>query len=337
MRLLILGGTIFLGRHLAGQALESGAQVTLFTRGQHNPELFPQARKLRGDRDADLRALGEGEWDAVIDTCGYLPRIVRKSARLLAKRVAHYTFISSVSAYAPSREARIDESAPLASLPAGAWEEVNAQTYGPLKVLCERAVEAELPGRALIVRPGLIVGPYDRSDRFTYWPRRIAGGGEILAPGRPDRRVQLIDVRDLSAWILQMVAQRRTGAFNAAGPDKPLTMRRVLHTCREACDSRGRFVWVADEFLRGQGVAPYTELPLWIPGEDDRVDCRKAVRAGLTFRSLRTTIWETFAWDLSRPLGMELRAGLSAEREIALLRAWRAQCPDGAGVEQEEQ
>ncbi len=325
MRLLILGGTVFVGRHLAACALDAGAEVTLFHRGLHNPDLFPRATKLRGDRDADLRALQTGEWDVVVDTSGYLPRVVRKSARLLSARVGMYVFISSLSVYARPGAGRIDESSEIARLPEGSSdEEVNPRTYGPLKALCEQAVESEFAGRALIVRPGLIVGPHDPTDRFTYWPRRIAGGGEILAPGKVERLIQCIDVRDLAEWIMRAIERKRTGIFNATGPAGPLTMGKLLETCQEACDSRGRLVWVPDEFLEGQGLRPYLDLPLWIPREHERYDCRKAREAGLTHRPLRATVWDSFAWDLSRPFGTELKAGLSSDREVALLRAWRA-------------
>ena len=188
MRLLILGGTVFLGRHLSALALDGGHRLTLFNRGRHNPDLFPHAQSLRGDRDDDLRALAQGEWDAVIDTSGYVPRIVRKSARMLSERAGLYVFISSISVYAGAGAFRADEDAPLAAPCASTSEEVDARTYGPFKAQCEAVVTRETNGRCLIIRPGLIVGPHDPSDRFTYWPRRLSGGGEILAPGIPQRR-----------------------------------------------------------------------------------------------------------------------------------------------------
>jgi len=322
MRLLILGGTVFLGRHLSALALDGGHRLTLFNRGRHNPDLFPHAQSLRGDRDDDLRALAQGEWDAVIDTSGYVPRIVRKSARMLSERAGLYVFISSISVYAGAGAFRADEDAPLAAPCASTSEEVDARTYGPFKAQCEAVVTRETNGRCLIIRPGLIVGPHDPSDRFTYWPRRLSGGGEILAPGSPERQVQFIDVRDLSAWILRMIAQKRTGVFNATGPARPLTMKRLLQQSAEICDSLGKLVWVPDEFLQAERVEPYTQMPLWMPGVDDAVDCGRAIKAGLAFRPLRATIWDTFAWDLSRPPGTALRAGLPLDREIAILRAW---------------
>ena len=208
MRILILGGTIFLGRALVEQALTSGHQLTLFNRGQTNPGLYPQVEKLVGDRKTDLSALSGHRWDAVIDTCGYLPKLVARSAAALAASVEHYTFISTESVYASPLMPGIDESAPVSKIDDETIEDVTGGTYGALKVLCEQAVEAALPGRTLVVRPGLIVGPYDASDRFTYWPYRVAQGGRVLAPGRPERGLQFIDVRDLAAWIIKLVERQ---------------------------------------------------------------------------------------------------------------------------------
>ena len=198
MKLLILGGTVFLGRHLVEAAQARGHQLTLFNRGQHNPELFAGVEKLRGDRSGDLSALRGRRWDAVIDTCGYIPRIVRASAELLADAVDHYTFVSSLSVYADTSRPGIDESAPVGQLADETVEDITGETYGPLKALCEQAAGRALPGRVLTVRPGLIVGPHDPTDRFTYWPVRVARGGALLAPGRPERRVAFVDVRDLA-------------------------------------------------------------------------------------------------------------------------------------------
>ena len=185
MNLLILGGTVFLGRHLVEAALARGHAVTLFNRGQHNPDLFPEVERLRGDRDGDLQALEGRRWDAVVDTCGYVPRVVRASAEMLAPNVDHYTFISSISVYADTSKPGIDEQAPVGTLDDPTTEEVTGESYGPLKALCEQAAEAAMPGRVLNIRPGLIVGPHDPTDRFTYWVRRVAEGGEVLAPGNP--------------------------------------------------------------------------------------------------------------------------------------------------------
>src|SRR3954470_5339632 len=218
MKLLILGGTIFLGRYLAEAALERGHDLTLFNRGQHNSELYPDVEKLRGDRDGGLDVLRGRRWDAVVDTSGYLPRLVRASAELLADAVEHYTFISSISVYPHFRSLGQDESAPVGTLDNPSVEEITGESYGPLKALCEQAVEQALPGRTLVVRPGLIVGPHDPSDRFTYWVRRVAQGGELLAPAGRDWHTQIIDVRDLAEWTLRMVERRQTGVYNATGP-----------------------------------------------------------------------------------------------------------------------
>src|SRR4051794_14737210 len=204
MKLLILGGTIFLGRYLAKAALERGHDLTLFNRSQHNSELYPDVEQLRGDRDGGLDVLRGRRWDAVVDTSGYLPHLVRASAELLADAVEHYTFISSISVYPHFRSLGQDESAPVGTLDDPSVEEITGESYGPLKTLCEQAVEQALPGRTLVVRPGLIVGPHDPSDRFTYWVHRVAQGGELLAPESPNWHTQIIDVRDLADWTLHM-------------------------------------------------------------------------------------------------------------------------------------
>lgn len=328
MKLLILGGTVFLGRHLVEAALAGGHEVTLFNRGQHNPDLFPAAEKLRGDRDGGLSALEGRRWDAVIDTSGYVPRVVRASAEVLAGAADHYTFISSISVYADGAGPWLDENAPVGTLADERVEEITAETYGPLKALCEQAVQAALPGRALIIRPGLIVGPHDPSDRFTYWPCRVARGGAVLAPDRPARLTQIIDARDLAAWTLHMAAERQPGVYNATGPNDPLTMGRVLEECKSVGSSDASFVWAAEGFLLEQGVVPWTELPLWIPRGASEADdlftanCRRAFAAGLDCRPLAETIRDTLAWAATRPSDHQWRAGLAAEREGAVLRAW---------------
>jgi 2'-hydroxyisoflavone reductase len=325
MKLLILGGTVFLGRSLVEAALARGHEVTLFNRGQHNPELFPEAEKLRGDRDGDLAALQGQRWDAVIDTCGYVPRIVRASAEALTDSVEHYTFISSISVYDPMIPG-MDESAPVGVLEDSTVEEITGETYGPLKALCEQAVEQTLPGRTLIIRPGLIVGPHDPTDRFTYWVRRAAQGGEALAPDVPDLSVQVIDVRDLAEWNIRQVEARQTGVYNATGPDYALTFGQTLEACRQIGGADTRWTWVSEAFLLEHNVAPWMELPLWVP-QDNRallqVDCRKAFASGLTFRPLADTIRDTLAWDATRPADTQHRAGLAREREAELLAAWR--------------
>jgi 2'-hydroxyisoflavone reductase len=329
MHLLILGGTVFLGRHLVEAALAQGHTVTLFNRGQRNADLFPEVEKLRGNRDGNLEALRGRRWDAVIDPSGYVPRLVRASAELLAEAVEHYTFISSISVYADFTRPGLSEDAAVSAMPAGQeeTEAITAETYGALKALSERATEAAMPGRTLVVRPGLIVGPHDPSDRFTYWPARVARGGEVLAPDNASRPVQFIDVRDLAEWILGLVARRETGTFNATGPTQPLALGDLLETCRAVSGSDARFVWVPEALLLEHNVTAYTELPLWVPASEgglDRVDISRALAAGLRFRPLADTVRDTLAWDATRPPGTERRNGLSAEREAALLAAFRA-------------
>ncbi|MBC8101496.1 MAG: NAD-dependent epimerase/dehydratase family protein [Cytophagales bacterium] len=331
MHLLILGGTVFLGRHLATAALARGHQLTLFNRGQHNPELFPEAEKLLGDRGepGGLEALRGRRFDAVIDTCGYVPRIVGESATLLANQVEQYCFISSISVYADFKTPGIDESAPVGQIEDAASEEVTGESYGPLKALCEEAVEAALPGRTLIVRPGLIVGPDDPTDRFAYWPHRAAQGGEALAPGTPETRTQFIDVRDLADWNIRLLERKTTGTYNATGPDYPLTLGEVLKTTRTVSGSSTEWTWIEESFLEAEGVQPWVELPLWIPASSgmpgfDRVSIRKALEAGLTFRPLADTVRDTLAWTAIRPREGAWKNTLKPERERALIEKWRA-------------
>jgi 2'-hydroxyisoflavone reductase len=323
MDLLILGGTRFLGRYLVEAALRDDHRVTLFNRGLSGPDLFPEVETIKGDRDGDLSALRGRRWDAVIDTCGYLPRVVRASAGLLADAVDHYAFVSSISVYPDDIGPGADEDAPVQELEDPAVEEVTGETYGGLKALCERAAEEEMPGRVLNVRPGLISGPHDPTDRFTYWPRRVAAGGEVLAPDRPERQVQFIDVRDLAGWMVKMSAEQQTGTYNATGPAYELRMGKLLEEC-EAVGGEAQIVWVSEEFLEENGVEPFTELPLWVPREYagmQAVDCGKAIAAGLTFRPVSETIRDVLEWD-SKRVEADPAAGLKPERERELLSAW---------------
>jgi 2'-hydroxyisoflavone reductase len=329
LKLLVLGGTAFLGRHLVDAAQARGHEITLFNRGQRNPALFPDLEKLRGNRDGDLAALQGRRWDAVIDTCGFVPRIVRASAELLADAVDHYTFISSISVYADFSQRGIGESAPVGTLQDETTEEVTNEAYGPLKALCEQAAEGAMPGRVLNIRPGLIVGPHDPTDRFTYWPQRIAQGGNVLAPGRPERQVQFIDARDLAEWTVRMVEARQVGIYNATGPDYTLTMGEVLEECRQQSASDARLIWVDEQRLLVAGATPWMEVPLWIPESDPdapgfaATNCAKAFAAGLTFRPLAQTVRDTLAWDSTRPADVERKAGIKPEREAHYLQACR--------------
>lgn len=328
MRLLIIGGTRFLGRALVDEALAAGHDVTMFNRGQSNPRLYPDTESIHGDRDGELHLLDGRTWDAVIDTCGYTPRVVRASGEYLAGAVEHYTFISTMSVYAEPLPVSLDESGRVGTLPDESTEEITGESYGPLKALCEQAVMEAMDGRALNARPGLIVGPYDLSDRFTYWPARVARGGEVLAPSGPDYGVQFIDVRDLAHWLLGATELRLTGPYNLTGPREPLPMGELLETCRDVAGSDARFTWVDEAILTGNDVTPYMELPLWVPSEYagfNAFNIDKALAAGLVFRPVAETARDTLAWANSRPADYSWRAGLSAEREAALLAAWRRQ------------
>lgn len=327
MKLLILGGTVFLGRHLVESALARGHEVTVFTRGQRNPDLFPEVEKLRGDRLVSLEPLKGRRWDAVIDTSGYIPRAVKASAELLAEAVEHYTFISTISVYSDQSRANPEE-APVGKLEDETVEEISGGNYGPLKALCEQAAERAMPGRVLTLRPGLIVGPHDPSDRFTYWPVRIARGGEVLIPDTPDLPVQVIDARDLAEWNLDLVEARRTGLFNAVGPAEPLTFETLIDQCLEVAGSDARLTPVSEAFLLEQKVGPWLELPIWLPADGPRgiasTPIARALEAGLTFRPLAEIIRDTIAWDQTRPADLARRAGLKPEREAELLAAWHA-------------
>jgi len=318
VRLLLLGGPKFVGRAVIDVALERGHEMTLFNRGTTGAELYPELERIVGDRDGGIEGLRGREWDAVVDTSGYLPRVVGQSAGLLADAVGHYVFVSSISVYASFAEV-VDEGSELAELSAPGSEDISAD-YGALKALCEREVDTAFPGRSTAVRAGLIVGPHDPTGRFTYWPHRVARGGDVLVPGPAWRPVQLVDVRDLAAWIVTAAEERLAGPFNATGP---ATMGAVLDAARRVSGSTARAVEVDDAFLTGQGVGEWMELPLWIdPSNDDwrhfmEVDATRATAAGLTFRPLD----ETVAGALAEAALVE-GVGLTPERETELLTAW---------------
>ncbi|MGK7379200.1 SDR family oxidoreductase [Planococcus sp. 1R117A] len=335
MKILILGGTRFLGRFLTETALQKGHEVTLFNRGKTNPELFPETEKLIGDRDRDLKELEGRSWDAVIDTCGYVPWTVRESAELLNDAAGHYTFISTASVYAELEEPGIDENHVVGQLAPEKVEELKkmeaskvvSEHYGELKFLCEQEVERAFPERSLIIRPGLIVGPYDFTDRFNYWVNRIAKGGEVLAPGRRHKEVQFIDVRDLAEWIVKLVEAQTTGTFNATGPEKKLTMKKFLEVCKAVAESDAELCWVDENFLLGHGIEGWSDMPLWIPDREKMagfltVDIRKALKAGLTFRPVSETVRDTLAWEAARTV-TKRNAGLDPEKEKAVLEDWK--------------
>jgi len=322
VRLLVLGGTKFLGRHAVDAALADAHEVTIFTRGQTNPELFPEVEHLVGDRDGDLEALRGREWDGVVDTSGYVPRVVRQSAELLRDAVRRYVFVSSISVYADF-SAPVSEQTPVAQLEDPHTEEI-LENYGGLKAACERVVEEVYGERSARVRAGLIVGPYDPTDRFTYWPRRIALGGEVLGPGDPDAPVQFVDARDLGRWLVRLALEGPGGTFNATGPAERLTFADLLVRARAAIGSDAELVWVDEQRVLDAGVQPWTELPLWLPGDDyagmAEADISRAVDAGLAFRPVEETVVDTLAWD--RTVAGD-RPTLSYEREQEILSAAR--------------
>jgi 2'-hydroxyisoflavone reductase len=328
-KLLVLGGTRFLGPPIVRAAQAAGCEVTLFNRGRSNPGLFKDLEQLEGDRDTgNLEALKGRRFDAVVDTSGYAPRHVQQACELLRENVQHYVFVSTVSVYPDQSAAVVDEqtatSQPTAEAIAAAAtiREASAQ-YGPMKAECERTAERIMPGRVTIVRPGLIVGPEDTSDRFTYWPVRIARGGEVLAPGDRDAEVQFVDVRDLGAWCFALAAARTAGTFNAVGFRGRLSMGDLLGGCKVTLNTEAALTWVDDAFLKANKVRAYTEMPLWLPqGQRGHFDNKKAVAAGLAFRPVAETIRDTVEWHRTRPADYKLRAGLAAEREAELLRAW---------------
>jgi 2'-hydroxyisoflavone reductase len=320
MRILVLGGTVFLGRHVVEAALARGHDVVLFNRGRTKPELFPEVEKLRGDRDGDLGALRSQAFDAVVDTSGYVPRIVAGTLDALGE-VGHYTFVSSISVYGDLSQPPT-ESSPVGILERET-EEVDGDTYGPLKALCEDAVRARFPA-AFVVRPGLISGPWDPTGRFTYWPVRVAAGGRVLAPAPPERRVQIIDVRDLAAWIVVAAERRLDGTYNAVC--EPFALGELLEACRDVAGSDAEPVWVDPEFLAEHEVGEWMELPLWL--HDKRyggmleVDPSLALGAGLSPRALAETVSATLAWWRSGDAPPDAPAGLAREKEQRLLDAW---------------
>ena len=323
-KILIIGGTRFMGYFATAFALERGHTVTLFNRGLSNPDAFPAAETLRGDRDTDVDLLRGRRWDAVIDTSGYVPRIVRKSTELLKDVVERYVFVSSISVYTDITAPGGDESLPVRTLTDPTVEEITGETYGGLKVLCEQVVENTLPGRALIVRPGLIVGPRDPTDRFDYWVRRVAQGGEVLVPGTPDYPVQGIDARDLGEWIVRMVEGQGTGTYNAVGPSQKMIT--LLDTTKQVSGSDARYTWVDEKFLLEHNVSPWENLPLWAKEEGKAyslVSAARAVAAGLTFRPLEETVRGSLDWQNAHPELVKARSGpITPEREQSLLREW---------------
>jgi 2'-hydroxyisoflavone reductase len=336
MRILVLGGTVFLGRALTEAALAHGHHVTHFNRGRSAP---PDARveSLQGDRaeaSSMRKAFGDRRWDAVIDTSGYMPQVVRRSAEALREKAPRYVFVSTISAYASFDLAAFDEDAPLSPAPDPLPEALDTALYGPLKAGCEAAVREVYGERALIIRPGLIVGPNDPTDRFTYWAARVARGGTVLAPGRPQRPVQFIDVRDLAEWMIHLLEKDVAGTFNATGPRRAIPMSVLLESCRMVAGLEARFEWIDDAALLEAKVEPWREMPLWIPESDAAMrglmgcSIERALAQGLKFRPLAQTLADTLAWSNKRPADHPWKAGMSAEREAQLLEALRGKASE---------
>lgn len=331
VRILILGGTGFIGPHQVRYAVSRGHQVTVFNRGKTNPGSVPAGvERLEGDRNGKLDALKGRVWDAVIDNPSTLPRWVRDAAQLLKDSVAHYLFISTISVYADNSKPNMDESDATVTLADPTVETIDGETYGGLKALAEKEAEKAFPGRTTIVRPGLIVGPGDNTDRFTYWPVRIARGGEVLAPGTPNDPVQIIDARDLAEFTIRLVEERTHGTFNATGPAHPLTMAEMLYGIKAVTTAGAQFTWVPASFLEEQKVSPWSDMPVWLPpiGETAGFGSRsikRALAAGLTFRPLADTAQATLDYHDARDAERKskMRAGLSPQREAEVLAAWK--------------
>jgi 2'-hydroxyisoflavone reductase len=332
LRILILGGTGFIGPHQVRYALARGHHLTLFNRGRTNPGLFPNVEFLEGDRNGKLDALKGREWDVVIDNPATLPRWVRDTAQLLKGHARQYVFISTVSVYADNDKPGMDESGRVETTADPEADKVTGQNYGALKALAEKEAEKAFPGQTTIIRPGLIVGPGDTSDRFTYWPVRIARGGEVLAPGELTDPVQFIDARDLGEWCIRMVEQGDTGVYNALGPLSPLSIAEMLYGIRAITNSDVKFTWVPGSFLTSNKVAPWSDLPVWVPGQGEtagfsRRSNQHAVGKGLTFRPLADTARATlddYQARLATTPGLKLLAGLTPQRETEVLVAWHA-------------
>jgi 2'-hydroxyisoflavone reductase len=332
--LLVLGGTGFLGPACTEVALARGHTVTHFNRGRTNAHLYPQIEKIEGDRREAHDGLRGRKWDCVLDTSAYFPRVVHNAMDALDGNVEHYVLISTISVYAAFDQPGMDETAPVATIEDQTTEEVTGESYGALKALCEQAAETRMPGRVTNIRPGLIVGPLDRTDRFTYWPVRVARGGEVLAPGTPEQTIQVIDVRDLANFAVRAMEERIAGVYNATSSPGLFSMGELLETSRKVSGSDASFTWVSPEFLAEHEVAPWSEMPVWMPPEGeyagfDQVNVSRAVAKGLSFRPLTQTVRDTLDWwktmpELEEDPRTELRAGIAPEKEKTVLEAWHA-------------
>src|SRR5437667_4945333 len=337
LRILILGGTGFTGPFQVKYALSRGHKVTVFNRGKTHPgELPKEVEQLTGDRNGQLEALKGKQWDVCIENPTTLPAWVRDAAQILKGNVERYIFISTISVYADTSTGPA-ENTPLAKYEGAdpfketleAMKASGYKTYGPLKALSEQETEKWFPGKSLIIRPGLIVGPRDETDRFTYWPVRIDRGGEVLAPGTPNDPVQFIDARDLAEWTIRLAENRETGIYNATGPAQPLTIGDMMGGIKSALSSNATFTSVPADFLKQQKVEAWSDMPVWAGDELGmaRTSISRALAKGLTFRSLADTASEALAWFKSQPRGRQsrLKAGVTPEHEAEVLAAWHKQ------------
>ena len=340
LKILILGGTGFTGPYQVRYALARGHTVTVFNRGKTHPGILPEGvEQLTGDRNTgNLDSLRGRKWDVVIDNPTMLPKWVRDAGEVLKGNVDRYIFISTISVYASGLKPNADETAALAKYEGkDAMKETretviasNFALYGPLKALSEKEAEKSFPGKACIIRPGLIVGPGDETDRFTYWPVRVDQGGDVLAPGNPSDPVQFIDARDLAEWTIRMAEQGATGIYNATGPADSLSIGGMLSGIKGALNSTAKFIWIPADFLEKEKVAPWSDMPVWVPpgGEDGGISAvsnKAAIAKGLTFRPLAETARDTLQWFKAQPKPRQekIRAGLTKEREAEVLAAWK--------------
>jgi 2'-hydroxyisoflavone reductase len=333
LKILFLGGTGFLGPHTVNHAISRGHEVTLFNRGRSSEGLFPELISIIGNRDPKvdkgLSELKGKHWDCVIDTSGYVPRIVDASSALLADFCDQYLFVSSISVYSDFAKISLNESSAVGTLDDTTVETIDGETYGPLKAYCEQAVEKNFKDRATIIRPGLIVGPRDRTDRYTYWPVRVAKGGEVLCPGDGKDFVQYIDVRDLGAFMIDCLEQRAVGIFNATSPMNDETTLEMLNHCKKSANSDALLTWADANFLETLDVQAWGDMPVWVSRQSDlvglaQIDVTKAQQQGLSFRSRDLTVKDTLNWFGKQNANRRknLRAGITSEREAEVLKLW---------------
>lgn len=336
LRILILGGTRFIGLHMTAYALERGHTLTFFNRGKTRTDRYPEIERIRGDRNGEIDGLKDREWDVVIDNSGYVPRHVKLSAELLAPKTRQYIFVSSVSVY-PDFSVPRDETSPVGKLADETVEKVDGETYGPLKALCEQAALTAYGGRGTVLRPGLIVGPDDNTDRFTYWPARAARGGEFIAPGAAADPFQVIDARDLAVFAITAAENATTGIYNLVSHPNGFKFGQLIGACIASAKKRARpataprATWIPADFLETQQVEPWSDMPVWLPATGEEAafagtSNKAAVAKGLTITPLKTTVDDTLAWHLSRPAQEQekLKAGIAPEKEAQVLEAWNS-------------